>query len=434
MSQRIAIVEGRLLDPASDSEQTGMGSELPKGGVYVADGRIIAVGDQPVGFQADEILDAEGSVISPGFIDLSVFLGEPGYEHKATVATETAAAAKAGITTLCCSPETDPVIDTPAVVELIRERAELSNRAKVVVVGALTRGLAGELLSEMHALKLAGCMAVSNGRRPLANPMIWRRALEYAATYGLPAIVRPQERWLSAGGCVHEGAVATRLGLPGIPASAETVAVAQILALVEDIGAQVHFACLSTRSATGMIAAAKQQGLPVSADVAAHQLHLTEAAVEGFDPLAHVQPPLRSAVDRDGLREAVAAGAVTAICSDHQPHEADAKRDVFAATEPGIAGLEILLPLTLRLVDEGVLSLSQAIARLTIGPAQALGLAGGRLTAGAPADLCVFDPGVLWEVGETTWLSQGRNTPYWGQPMKGRVRYTLVDGRVVYRS
>lgn len=423
---KIAIVGGRVLDPEAET--------LTTASVCLAGGRIVAVGEVPAGFQADEILDAKGDIVSPGFIDLSVYLREPGYEHKATIASETAAAVKAGVTTVCCPPETNPVIDTPAVVELIRERALASNKAKVVAIGAISRGLEGTSLSEMRALKLAGCRVVSNGRRPLANPMIWRRALEYAATYDLRVVIRPQDPHLSAGGCVHEGEVATRLGLPGIPVSAETVMIAQILALVEEIGVRVHFACLSTARAAAMIAAARQEGLPVSCDIAAHQLHLTESAVEGFDPMAHVDPPLRSTTDREGLRAAVASDAAAAICSDHQPHEADAKRNVFAATEPGISALETLLPLTLRLVEEGVLSLPQAIARLTLRPAQILGLSGGKLAPGAPADLCVFDPEASWTVDETTWLSRGRNTPFWGHRLQGWVRYTLVDGRVVYRG
>lgn len=423
---KIAIVGGQVLDPESET--------LVPGGVFLADGRIVAVGEEPLGFQADEVLEAQGAIVSPGFIDLSAYLREPGYEHKATIASETLAAVKAGVTALCCSPETNPVIDTPAAVEFIRERALSSGKAKVIAVGAISRGLEGMALSEMYALKRAGCRLVSSGRRPLANPLVWRRALEYAATYDLSVIVRPQDLHLSAGGCVHEGEVATRLGLPGIPASAETVMVAQILALVEECRSRVHFACLSTARAAAMVAEALQAGLPVSGDVAAHQLHLTEDAVEGFDPMAHVMPPLRSAQDREGLRQAVAEGWIAAICSDHQPHEADAKRNVFAATEPGISALETLLPLTLKLVEEGVMPLPKAIARLTLGPAKILGLPSGNIAPGAPADLCVFDPEAEWIVDETTWLSRGRNTPFWGQTLKGRVRYTLVDGQVVWRA
>ncbi len=423
---KLALRGGRLLDPDRGT--------LNNADLFIAEGRIVGVQIPPEGFVPDQVLDLHGWVVSPGFIDLNAHLREPGFEHKATIVTETKAAVKGGVTTLCCCPETEPSCDTPAVVELIREKAELAARSKVIPVGALTQGLAGESLSEMFALKSAGCRVVSNGTRPLANPLIWRRALEYAATHDLLVIVRPMDPWLAGKGNVHEGPVATRLGLPGIPSSAETVAVAQILALVEETGTRVHFSCLSTFRAAAMIGAARRNGLPVSSDVAAHSLHLTEQAVEGFDPIAYVLPPLRTLADRDGLRQSVADGVIQAICSDHQPHEEDAKADVFAATEPGISALETLLALTLRLVEGGDMSLPQAIARLTTGPAEILGIQAGRLASGEVADLCVFDPHETWEVGEATWVSQGRNTPFWGELLQGRVRYTLVEGRVVYED
>ncbi len=421
---KIALLNGRLLDPENET--------LTPGGVWVADGRIVSVGAAPADFTPEREFDVLGAVIAPGLIDLSVHLREPGLEHKGTIASETAAAVKGGVTTLCSSPETEPVADTPAVIELVRERSQAAARAKLIPVGALTRNLDGESLSEMYALRQAGCRVVGNGTRPLRNSLVWRRALEYAATYDLTVFVRPLDEWLAAGGCVHEGAVATRLGLPGIPASAETVAVAQILALVEEIGTRVHFSCLSTGRAAAMIAAAAAEGLPVSCDVAAHQLHLSEADVDGFDPMVHVMPPLRTVADRDGLRRAVAEGAVAAVCSDHQPHEADAKLDAFPDTAPGIAAVETLLSLMVELTAEGVLTLPRAVARLTLGPAHVLGLPAGRLRPGLPADLCVFDPEATWQVGESCWRSRGRNTPFWGRTLKGRVLCTLVDGRVVY--
>ncbi|BCX81391.1 dihydroorotase [Methylomarinovum caldicuralii] len=421
---KLAIVNGLVCDPVAET--------LTPGGVWIAEGKIVATGSPPPDFTPQRELDARGGVIAPGLIDLSVCLREPGFEAKGTIASETRAAAAGGVTTVCALPETQPVADTPAVIELIRERAEHAARARVVPVGALTCGLGGERLSEMHALGEAGCRAVGNAGRPLANPLVWRRALEYAATYGLTVFVRPQDPWLAAGGCAHEGEVATRLGLPGIPASAETVAVAQILALVADSGARVHFSCLSTARAAAMIGAAATDGLPVSCDVAAHQLHLTEQALEGFDASVHLAPPLRTLADRDGLRRALAEGTVTAVCSDHRPHEEDAKLDVFAATEPGAAGLETLLPLVLALVDEGVLTLPRALARLTMGPAGVLGLEGGRLQPGAPADVIVIDTEARWPIDADHWYSRGRNTPFWGQTLKGKVRYTLVDGRIVH--
>ena len=423
---KLSLLNGRLLDAGDGTSSTS--------DVFIAEGRVVALRQPPDGFVADQVFNVKGAVVSPGFIDLSVHLREPGFEHKATIASESNAAVKGGVTTLCCSPETAPPCDTPAVIELIREKAELAARSKVIPIGALTQGLQGESLSEMYALKGAGCQVVSNGMRAVANPLIWRRALEYAATYDLLVVVRPMDPWLAGSGTVHEGSVATRLGLPGIPPSAETVAVAQILALVEEIGTRVHFSCLSTCRAAAMIGAARRNGLPVSSDVAAHSLHLTEEAIEGFDPIAHVLPPFRTFADRDGLRQAVADGMIQAICSDHQPHEEDAKADVFAATEPGISGLETLLSLTLDLVDKGRLSLVRALTCLTSGPASVLGIETGRIVVGGVADLCVFDPRANWQVGEQTWISRGRNTPFWGETMRGKVLLTLVNGKVVYRD
>ncbi|HHJ39584.1 MAG TPA: dihydroorotase [Methylothermaceae bacterium] len=411
----------------------GQRSSLYSGDIYIDNGEIVSIGPAPENFVADETINAQGCIVSPGFIDLSVYLREPGQEHKATIASETKAAAKSGVTMLCCCPETVPVIDTPAVVELIKEQSALAGFGQVLPIGALTLGLEGDALSEMYSLKQAGCKAVSNGAKPVRDTLIWRRALEYAATFDLLVIVRPQDPWLTAGGCVHEGPVASRLGLPAIPACAETVAVAQILALVEETGARVHFSCLSTRQATELLRVAQESGLQVTADVAAHQLHLVDTQVESFDPMVHVIPPLRSREDRQGLREAVAKGIVSAVCSDHQPHEDDAKLNVFPATEPGIASLETLLSLMLELVEQGVLGLPEALARLTQGPAGILGLEVGKLAPGKSADLCVFDPHAIWTVEEQSWWSQGRNTPFWGQSLKGRVRWTIVKGRIVYR-
>jgi dihydroorotase len=423
---KILIKGGRVVDPAS-----GIDAHLP---VCLADGKVAALGSLPDGFTPDLEIDATGRIVCPGFVDLSVRLREPGQEHKATIASETRAAAAAGITTLCCPPDTSPVVDTPAVVQLLQERAERAGMVRVLPIGALTRGLAGKELSEMSALKQAGCLAVGNAGAPLANSLVMRRALEYAASYGLLVVIRPEDASLKNNGCAHEGAVGTRLGLPGIPASAETVAVAQALALIEQVGGPVHFAQLSTRRAVAMILQARAEGLPVTADVAAHYTDLTEAAVDGFNANAHVSPPLRSEADREGLRQGLASGALQAICSDHQPHEVDAKQDAFPSTVPGIAALETLLPLTLRLVRSGVLDLPEAIARLTVGPAHVLGIAAGQLSPGATADLCIFDQDKEWQVDDSNWLSQGLNTPYWGETLRGRVAYTLRAGRLVYQG
>jgi dihydroorotase len=424
--RRIAITGGRVIDPAGgiDARQT----------VYIADRTIAAIGQAPDGFQADRKLHVPGQIVCPGLIDLCARLREPGHEYKATIASETFAASRAGITTLCSPPDTSPVVDTPAVAELLKERAELVGKARVLPIGALTQGLKGTELSEMSALKDAGCVAVSNALAAVVNTLVLRRAMEYAASHDLLLIIRPDDPWLRDNGVAHEGAVAMLLGLPGIPETAETVAVAQALALIEQTGVRAHFSQLSSARAVGMIALAQQAGIPVTADVSAHQVHLTEQSLMEFDPLYHLIPPLRTEQDREHLRRGLVDEIITAVCSDHQPHEEGAKLDAFSSTEPGIASLETLLPLTLRLVDEGILTLPQAIARLTSGPARILNLESGTLALGAPADVCIFEPDRAWTVDADTWCSRGLNTPFWGQTMKGRVTHTLLAGEIVFEA
>ncbi|MEJ2687133.1 MAG: dihydroorotase [Gammaproteobacteria bacterium] len=421
---RIRIHGGRLVDPANRIDDIL--------DLYVADGRVAGVGEPPAAFRADHEIDATGQVVCPGLVDLCARLREPGQEHKATIASETRAAAAGGITTLCSPPDTDPVIDTPALVQLLRERSERTGYARVVAVGALTHGLAGEHLSEMAALSRAGCVGVGNGRAPLANPLIQRRALEYAASFDLTVFVHPEDHWLANNGCAHEGAIATRLGLPGVPEAAETAAVARDLALIEQTGVRAHFCRLSTARAVRMVARAQYDGLPVSADTAIPYLHLTEMDVADFNSLCHVAPPLRTQRDRDGLRAGIAQGALAAICSDHQPHEPDAKLAPFPSTEPGISGLDTLLPLALRLARDGVMTMPEVIARLTCGPAGILGLPYGTLSAGATADVCVFDPQAGWRLTPADLHSRGHNTPFVGWELEGRVTHTLLAGRVVY--
>jgi dihydroorotase len=422
----ISIINGRLIDPGH-----GIDDHLD---LHIDGNWVVGVGDAPAEFAAAEVIDARGCVVCPGLVDLAASLREPGYEHKATLASEAAAAARGGITTLLCTPDTDPVIDNSAVVELIHRIARKLGLARILATGALTRGLAGQQLSEMAALQAAGCVAVSNGRAPLASTLVERRALEYAATFGLTVFLRPEDRHLRAGGCAHEGAIATRLGLPGIPSAAESVAVARDLALAEHSQAKVHFRALSAMNAARMLREAQQSGLPVTADVAAHQLHLTEMDVDGFDASCHVSPPLRTLADREALRRAVADGTIGAICSDHQPHEPDAKEKPFPETEPGISGLETLLGLTLRLVEEKVLDLPTALARVTSGPADILGLPYGRLGIGSTADVCIFDPEQRWVLHRERMSSEGRNSPFDGWDFPGRITHTLFNGRVVYRA
>lgn len=422
---RTAICGGRLIDPAHRIDTLS--------DVFIAEGRIVGIGRPPEGFVADRVIDARRRIVCPGLIDLCARLREPGHEHKATIASETRAAAAAGITTLVCPPDTDPVIDEPAVVELIRRRAKATGKARVLALGALTHHLGGERLAEMAALKEAGCVGISDGGYPVSNTLVLRRALEYAATFDLTVFLTPLDGQL-ASGIAHEGPIATRMGLPGIPAAAETGALARDLELIRDMGVRVHFGRLACARSVELIARAQADGLAVTADVAIHQLHLTELDLAGFDSRCHVRPPLRRAQDRDALRAGLVSGVITAICSDHQPHEPDAKQAPFGDTEPGISGLDTLLALSLRLADDDALPLPVVLERLTCGPARILGLDYGQLQTGAVADLCVFDPAQVWQATSSMWHSHGQNSPFLGWELQGQVTHTLLAGQVVYEK
>ena len=422
--QRIRINGGRVIDPANEVDTIQ--------DVFVAAGRIAALGQAPDGFTADRVIDASDRIVCPGLIDLCARLCEPGQEHKATIASESYAAASGGITTLCCPPDTNPVIDTPAVTEFIRLRAEAAGKARIVTLAALTQGLEGEQLSEMAALKKAGCVGVSNARKPLLSLLVQRRAMEYAATHDLTVFLYANDHSLANNGCAHEGRVATRLGLPGIPEAAETAAVARDLALIEQTGVRAHFCRLTTGRAVQMVARAQFDGAPVTADVAIPHLYLSEVDISDFDSQCHLQPPLRTVEDRQRLRDAVQQGTLSAICSDHQPHELDAKLRPFPATEPGISGLDSLLPLGLQLVDEQAVEPGELIHRLTAGPAKILGLPYGTLAVGATADICIFNPKLTWQLDAGTIQSRGHNTPFMGREFRGRVTHTLLAGNPVY--
>lgn len=421
----LAIIGGRLIDPANRIDG--------KKNLYIdAKGFVVSVGKAPPGFKAARTLDAAGKIVCPGLVDLRARLREPGLEYKATIESETRAAVAAGITTLCCPPDTNPVIDTPAMAQMIQSRAWRFGLAFIHPLGALTRGLEGKLLADMEALDEAGCVGVSNALAPVHDTQVVRRAFEYAATLDLTVHLHAEDPWLKGQGCVHEGEVGTRLGLPGIPEAAETVAVARDLTLIEQTGCRAHFCGLSSARAVAMVAEAQKRGLPVTADATAHHLHLTEHDINDFDTRCHVRPPLRAKKDREVLRRALKSGVLGAICSDHQPHEPDAKLAPFAQAEPGISGLETLLALTLKLVDEGVVELSEAIALLTHKPAQILGIEAGQLSIGATADVCVFDPKLTWTLTEDQIVSRGHNTPFLGWEFRGRVTHTLIGGKVVF--
>jgi dihydroorotase len=422
--ERILIKDGRIIDPANKIDRIGS--------VYIADGKIASVTNEPAGFKADRIIDANNQIVSPGFIDLSTRLREPGQSRKATFASETAAAAASGITTMCLQPDTIPVIDARAVAELIKDQAEKTGYTQILPIAALTQKLEGIELSAMLALKDAGCVAVSNANQPVKNLLVLRRAMEYAASHDLLLIFRPNDVWLANYGCVHEGKLSTRYGLPSIPDAAETIALAQCLELAELTGCRVHFGQLSSRRSVIRLHQAKKYGLAVSADVAIHQLHLTEDDIIPFDSAYHVLPPFRSIRDKEALTEGLANSTIDSICSDHQPHDLDAKLGAFPETDPGISSLETLLPLMLRLVAQRAINLEQGVAALTQKPAQILQLNSGALTPGFAADLCVFDPEQDWRVNSESWRSQGVNTPFWGQIFKGRVTHTLQAGKVIY--
>ncbi|SDT22169.1 dihydroorotase [Pseudomonas oryzae] len=422
---KLSIHGARLIDPASGLDRIS--------DIHIDNGRIAALGTAPAGFDAEQQISAHGLIAAPGLVDLAVSLREPGYTRKGNIASETRAAAAGGVTSLCCPPRTKPVLDTSAVVELILDRAAAAGHSRVFPIGALTKGLEGEQLAELVALRDAGCVAFTNGLAPLANNRVLRRALEYAATFDLTVVFKSQDADLAEGGLAHEGPTASFLGLPGIPESAETVALARDLLLVEQSGVRAHFSQLTSARGVEMIAAAQARGLPVTADVAMYQLILTDEALTGFSSLYHVQPPLRSRADRDALREAVQAGVVSAIASHHQPHEPDAKLAPFGATEPGISSVELLLPLALTLVEDGLLDLPTLLARLTCGPADALRLPVGRLAVGEHADLLLFDAKAQTLAGER-WLSRGGNSPFIGHCLPGAVRYTLQGGRVSHEG
>lgn len=425
--KKILISNGHIVDPANNIDQTGS--------IQVADGKILSVNfDEPNSsdFTADVTIDATNLVVCPGLIDLSVRLRDPGQSYKGTIQSETSAAACAGVTSLCLPPDTSPVIDTQAVVELIHDKAEKANYSQIYPIGALTQKLAGAELSSMAALKESGCIAVSNTAMPLASLLVLRRAMEYASSHDLLVMYHPDEPSLSNQGCIHEGAIATRYGLPSIPEASESIAVAQCLELAELTGCRVHFSQISAGRSAIKIQQAKKYGLKVSSDVAIHQLHLTENDIEPFNSFYHVMPPFRTEKDKLLLRESLANGTIDVICSDHQPHDLDAKLGAFPETEAGISSLETLLPLTLKLVQDNAVTLSQGISALTQNPAAILGIQSGALNTGYSADICIFDPNLVWEVNSNNWKSAGENTPYWGEHLKGRVIHTLQAGKIIY--
>ncbi|MGD9953361.1 MAG: dihydroorotase [Burkholderiales bacterium] len=419
---KLLIRRARVVDPASGHDAVG--------DVAVADGRIV---DRLSG-KPDRVLEATGLVVAPGLIDLAARLREPGYEYKATLESEMEAAVAGGVTSLACPPDTDPPLDEPGLVDMLRRRAQALERARVHPVGALTVKLEGRQLTEMAELAEAGCVAFSQADAPLTDTQVLWRALQYAATFGFPVWLRAEDPWLAKGGVAHDGEVATRLGLAGIPAFAETVALAAVLELVRATGARVHICRLSSAAGVAMLRRARHDGLPVTCDAGIHHVHLCDMDLGYFDTHCRLEPPLRSQRDRDALAGGLADGTIDCIVSDHTPVDDDAKLLPFAEAEPGATGLELLLPLALKWGMQANLSLAQTLARVTIAPARILGIDAGRIAPGAPADLVVFDPQAPHRVSAQGLKSQGRNSPFLGHELVGRVRATVVAGKVVYEA
>src|SRR2546421_7876272 len=423
---KIEIANGRLIDPKHGVDR--------KASLFVAAGKVAAIGEAPSGWHTNRVVDASGSIVCPGFIDIAARLREPGFEYKATLESEMHAAIAGGVTSLACPPDTDPTLDEPGLVEMLKHRARSVNLVHVYPLGALTWKLGGERLTEMAVLRDAGCIAFSHADTPLSDTQMLWRALQYAATFGIAVWLRPQDGFLARGGVAHDGEVATRLGLPGIPAFAETIALGTILQLVRATRTRVHLCRLSTAEGVAMLRAAKKEGLPVSCDASAHHAHLSEIDLGYFDSHCNVVPPFRSLRDRDALRAGLADGTIDALCSDHAPVDEDAKQLPFAESEPGVTGLELLLPLTLKWAEEMRVALPEALATVTCKPGAILGVAAGDLAARRDAGICLFDPNAQVKITADSLKSQGKNTPFIGYELPGRVRYTLVGGQVVYEA
>lgn len=423
---KLLIKNGRVVDPGN-----GIDAIMD---VFVAAGKIVGMGAAPAGFHANREINAKDLVVCPGLVDLSARLREPGFEYKATLESEMEAAVAGGITSLACSPDTDPPLDEPGLVEMLKHRARSLNQAHVYPIGALTQGLKGERLTEMAELRDAGCVAFGQSDMPLTNARVMMHAMQYASTFGFGVWLRPQDASLADGGVAHDGEVATRLGLPAVSVCAETVALSNIILMARETGAAVHLCRISSAEGVAMVRAARLQGLPVTCDVTANHIHLSEMDIGFFDSNCHLVPPLRGLSDRNALRAGLLDGTIDAICSDHTPVDDDAKLLPFGEAEAGATGLELLLPLTLKWAMEMKIPLAAAVARITVEPARILGIDAGHLSPGTAADLCIFDPDQYWKVEAAALKSQGKNTPFLGMELQGRVKYTLVNGNIVHQG
>ncbi len=428
----VLIKGGRVIDPASGLDAIA--------DVAVADGRVVGIQTIPADFRPSHILEASACVVAPGLIDLAARLREPGHEHARMLESEMAAAVAGGVTRLVCPPDTDPVLDEPGLVEMLRFRSEKLNLARLHPLGALTRKLAGDTLTDMVELSEAGCVAFSQAELPLANTLVMQRAFQYASTFDFAVWLRAQDFYLGRG-VAASGALATRMGLSGVPVAAETIALHTIFELMRATGVRVHLCRLSSAAGVALVREAKREGLRLSCDVSVNSLHLIDGDIGYFDSRARLNPPLRQQRDREALQAGLADGTIDALVSDHTPVDEDAKALPFAESEAGATGLELLLSLSLKWGAQRGLSLAQSLAPICSGPAKVLGPSlgaqsegVGRVQVGALADLCVFDPAAAWTVGADSLRSQGKHTPFSGYELPGQVRYTLVGGRLAFRA
>jgi dihydroorotase len=425
---KLQIINGRLIDPANQIDA--------KQDLFIIDGKVAAIGKAPAGFVAEQKIDASGLIVAPGLVDLSVRLREPGYEYKATLESELQAALAGGVTSLVCPPDTDPALDEPGLVEMLVHRARSLNQSHVYPLGALTIALKGHELTEMAELTEAGCVGFSQAEHAIQDTTVLLRAMQYAQTFGYTVWLRPQDPHLGKGGIAHSGPLASRLGLAGVPVISETIALHTIFELMRSTGARVHLCRLSSADGIALVRAAKAEGLPVTCDVGAHHLHLTDADIGFFDSNARMVPPLRSQRDREAICAAVADGTVDVICSDHTPVDDDEKLLPFGEASPGATGLELLLSLALKWADASVAQADQrlrlALSRITVDAARVAGLTAGQLSVGSAADICIFNPDTMWTVQASALLSQGKHTPFLGYELQGQVHTTLVAGRIVF--
>jgi len=429
---KLHIKGGRLIDPASGVDAVR--------DLYIAAGRIVAVGRAPAGFEPSRTVDASGLAVLPGLVDLAVRLREPGFEYRATLESEMRAALAGGVTSVVQPPDTDPPLDEPGLVEMLKHRARQLNHAHLYPLGAMTVGLKGEVITEMAELSEAGCVAFAQAEQPIVDANVLLRAMQYAQTFGYALWLRPQDPWLSRGGVAASGAYASRLGLSGVPVQAETLALHTLFELQRASGARIHLCRISSAAGIELVRQARREGLPVTCDVSANHVHLIDLDIGYYDSNYRLDPPLRGQRDRDAIREALLDGTIDAICSDHTPVDDDGKMLPFAEAEPGATGLELLLSLTLKWAQESGLPLCDALARVTSRPAAILAAGApalppcGRLDAGAPADLCLVDLDAQWRVGRDTLVSQSHHTPFSGIELPGRVRSTIVGGRPAWEA